>query len=488
MPVPISRDVAQALAGAIEGRKGLRVYGELCPAQFRGLRDADAVLIAATLRSCCTNGALEKKPAAWVASCRPLPGGGLGDAEGLSLAAVLRDAGCNASHFPKDLASLLKVCGFSAAELKSAVSTAQLVAVGCTAKELLDGGLALKELEEHGLGMECVGLGAHTAESLRQAGSAAVPADETKAVFLRKVDSLKKAGSFEALKDAPKFDIFRQLVNDANGYNLFWHLACVRPTTLLEMNLARNGLKAKAVGALASFLRYNATVTSVDLHDNCMADEGAASIGAVLAQNSTLENIRVSSNEIGPAGAAAIVEGLRHNTQLKAITLDTGAGVTSPGIPLEKLKGTEACHKLDLAGMHFGMASGVAIAQLIQTYRPEINTLQFDRNPILDEGVSALAEMLKTNNSISELHFRFTAMGPAGATALAAALKVNTSVQRVFMLANQVGDEGAKALGEMLAASTTLKCFALEENRISPEGKASIVKLCEGKPGLDVYV
>ena len=36
-----------------------------------------------------------------------------------------------------------------------------------------------------------------------------------------------------------------------------------------------------------------------------------------------------------------------------AATLDTGAGVTSPGIPLEKLKGTEACHKLDLAGMHW---------------------------------------------------------------------------------------------------------------------------------------
>ena len=59
---------------------------------------------------------------------------------------------------------------------------------------------------------------------------------------------------------------------------------------------------------LAKLLRGNQTLTSLDLRDNKLGDEGAAAVGAALAKNTGLHCLVLWSNAIAPHGVAAFAE------------------------------------------------------------------------------------------------------------------------------------------------------------------------------------
>ena len=64
-----------------------------------------------------------------------------------------------------------------------------------------------------------------------------------------------------------------------------------------------------------------------------------------------------------------------------------------------------------------------------------------------DEGAKALAEALKVNTTVKELHLNECGIGDDGAAALAEALCCNTSLTKlIIILNNAIGEQGTQLL------------------------------------------
>lgn len=104
-------------------------------------------------------------------------------------------------------------------------------------------------------------------------------------------------------------------------------------------------------------------------------------------------------------------------------------------------------------------------------------SLNLAGNPGLDDGASALAKMLRSNTTLTEVDLRSNCVGPAGAVALFAALaeanRTLTSLDLSGMSGinrNRIGQRGAAAIAQMLAANQVLWRLCLQENGLGVEG------------------
>ena len=82
-------------------------------------------------------------------------------------------------------------------------------------------------------------------------------------------------------------------------------------------------------------------------------------------------------------------------------------------------------------------------------------------NEIAAPGAAALAEALKKNSTLTDLHMHRNAIGDAGAEALAAALETNQGLQHLTVSDNKIGGAGVAAFGNALKHNTTLKELSL---------------------------
>ena len=82
------------------------------------------------------------------------------------------------------------------------------------------------------------------------------------------------------------------------------------------------------------------------------------------------------------------------------------------------------------------------------------------------DGVIALAELLKSNTTITDLNLNENNLKDVGAKAIAEALKVNTTLKVLDLSLNYIGDEGAQALAEAIDANSTLEQLSISGNDI----------------------
>ena len=360
--VPASIGAAAAAAVAVAASQHRKNFA-LCPAVSAAhtdrMNDADAILIAGTLRSALGTSGGAALDAAVIERCvmvtgddesryigvAPKPPDGTTAATGASsvqsLASVLRAAGVQASAFPRENASHAKISGFAASELRAKLSLAELMELGYKAYELANstGGppapptaAVLRELVDLGLGIELVGTATSAVvpvaqpspqlamlEELRKAQCSSVPSDEHVEEAFEKCYPALTAGKFKGLKS---LDIGRQGIEDADGATIIWALAMYSDSELVDLSLSRNNLGAKTALALSHFLRYNRTVTTIDLHDNSLDDNAVGALSRAFAHNPVVETVRLSDNKLTPVGAATVVNGLIRNVSLRSITME----------------------------------------------------------------------------------------------------------------------------------------------------------------------
>lgn len=465
-PTNIGVGAAACICAAVEKRKGLRMYGSVSAGQFSGIGDADAVLIAATLRNC--NGLTMDVSSATIAT--PSDGFPYIKLGSGSLAEALKSAGATAASFPKELANHLMFAGFTAADMSAAkYLSAELAEIGFAAWDILQTigngdptPAALKELTACGLAMEIV-CGGPNKVPLEDLVSAQCPGVPDVDKMDDACDTASNMPNYRSMKDASGvMDASKEGINDKNGAFLVWAVAVNCHNAVTELNFSRNQMGPLTCQALAQLLRFNKSITTLDLHSNGIDDAGAASLAKALSWNNTVSMIRLSMNNITNPGAVKIFEGLADNFSLEGIVMETsGQIVVTNGIPIPVLKGLKANELIDLSGRKFGPLSAAIIARLISTYRPVLTELGIDRNPIRSEGAAEIAEMLKTNNDIKELDIRFCGMGTEGTKHIAAALQVNTSVERVLMLQNQVPGALNTPRMELPCQCTNIYCAVL---------------------------
>merc|ERR1712167_287665 len=92
-------------------------------------------------------------------------------------------------------------------------------------------------------------------------------------------------------------------------------------------------------------------------------------------------------------------------------------------------------------------------------------------------GAKALADMLKTNETVQELYLDVNRVSDAGAICLADALKHNNTLKQLFLNCNGISDAGAFALAEGLEHNSQLECLNLQRNEISAAGVKALTRV-----------
>ena len=148
-----------------------------------------------------------------------------------------------------------------------------------------------------------------------------------------------------------------------------------------------NSLGAEDAKLLADALRVNGSMTSLDISNNQMGDEGVKPICEALKQNTTLKvldlNARnVSGGEIGPQGAKYLADMLGVNASVTCVDVrrnniaGDGASELSAAvlantkievfneIPIKEMR-ADALTELDLKGKGIGVEGGMVVAGLV---------------------------------------------------------------------------------------------------------------------------
>ncbi|NWI52757.1 LRC34 protein, partial [Calyptomena viridis] len=227
------------------------------------------------------------------------------------------------------------------------------------------------------------------------------------------------------------------------------------------------------LGVLASVLSHAAFVTGLDLGWNVLTDAGAKTMAMFLQENSSLRYLNLMFNDIGTNGAELIAGALHRNESLVHIKM-TGNKIGNQGgmFFASMLQINSTLEKLDLGDCDLGLKCLIAIAVAL-TQNKSLKAINLNR-PLLysqeEETTVHLAQMLKNNSSLVELHLSKHEMKNFGVERLCEALYENSSLRYLDLSCNKITCDGVKFLGELLKHNQTLEILNLNANRIEDAG------------------
>ena len=163
---------------------------------------------------------------------------------------------------------------------------------------------------------------------------------------------------------------------------------------------------------------------------------------------------------------------------LKLQSLDLDSRLTSgAGVVLiaEALRINSTLTELHLCDNGIGDQGVTALAEALKV-NSTLTELHLHHNNIGDQGATGLADALKVNSTLTVLHLDDNDIGDQGATALAEALKVNSTLTRLHLYDSGIGDQGATALAEALKVNSTLTELQLHHNNIGDQGATGLAE------------
>lgn len=91
--------------------------------------------------------------------------------------------------------------------------------------------------------------------------------------------------------------------------------------TLIKLNLSYNDISDTGVIELANALTNNKSINIIDLSNNNIGDKGVTEFGSALEKNKSLTTINLCNNEITNIGAKYLVNSLEKNTNITSMDL-----------------------------------------------------------------------------------------------------------------------------------------------------------------------
>ncbi|KAM6444485.1 LOW QUALITY PROTEIN: leucine-rich repeat-containing protein 74A [Rhynochetos jubatus] len=242
------------------------------------------------------------------------------------------------------------------------------------------------------------------------------------------------------------------------------------------INLNHHGLGPKGVKAIAIALVSNATITHLELEDNCILAEGAICIAEILRKNTSLQELNISNNHLDTAGAEAIASLLLDNmSYLHALQLSgNNFGEETAPYFAEALMGNYQVKELDLSHNEFCEKGGQLLGQML-TSNATLEILDLSWNHLRRKGTVALGKGLRGNGVLKILNLSWNGIGNEGALALGEALKVNNVLVHLDIGNNQINNEGAKRLCRGLEVNRKLKILKMANNPLTMEGATALV-------------
>ncbi|NXG03793.1 LRC34 protein, partial [Sakesphorus luctuosus] len=224
---------------------------------------------------------------------------------------------------------------------------------------------------------------------------------------------------------------------------------------------------------LASVLCHATFVKGLDLGYNVLTDVGAKTMATFLQENSSLQYLNLMFNDIGTNGAELIAGALCRNRSLVHLRM-TGNKIGNQGglFFASMLQLNSSLEKLDLGDCDLGLQCLVAIATAL-TRKKTLRAINLNR-PLLysqeEESTVHIAQMLKVNSSLLELHLSKHEIKNFGVEQLCEALYENSSLRYLDLSCNRITCDGAKVLAELLKHNQSLVILNLNANRIEDVG------------------
>lgn len=227
------------------------------------------------------------------------------------------------------------------------------------------------------------------------------------------------------------------------------------------------------VDALCLTLAKNPAVVRLDLRYNRIKDAGARRLANFLKESKTLEELVVSCNDIGPQGGAAIGESLVDNTSLKRLRINGNKIDNKGGMAFAAaLQGNRTLRSLDLGDTDQRTESVVALTTVLN-HNDALLMLNLN-NPLLfsqeEETTVHIANMLKVNSGLKEIHLQKQSIRDFGATRLSEKLVHNQTLTYLDLSQNRITRDGAYQLSLLLSRNTPLRLLDLGGNRLEDDG------------------
>jgi len=269
--------------------------------------------------------------------------------------------------------------------------------------------------------------------------------------------------------------------------------------TVVDINLASNYLGDKGAEVIADFLNVNPTIRCLNLETCLIKDAGVEALASALRSNTVLTKLKLYGNDVGPKGAQALADALMVNnnigTDWKEAEISNTSRSRHPfGAPArlqalaDALRLNQTIRELHLQRNRMGDEGLKALAHALRINQT-IALLILDHNQIGDEGVKALADAVRINQTVTKLYLGDNQIGDEGLKALADAFRINQTVAVLNLSNNQIGDEGLKALADALCINHTVRELHFQRNQIADEGfKAVADAVCINQTIAELYL
>ena len=247
------------------------------------------------------------------------------------------------------------------------------------------------------------------------------------------------------------------------------------------LHFASCALRDETARDLADMLSHNSTVEELNLDSNLFTAEAAKILAGNLRQNTTLKELHFSYNDLGDVGVKAITAALTPDTSLNGMATRNNDNDHSDR---EDGRRWSALHCLFLEITNCGEQGALAVAEMLRS-NDTLLRLDIPENPLGWKGVTYIAEALKSNRTLYCLDLTETGCSDEGAAALADMLRSNKTLVKLFIpssydtesvRSNKVGKDGAVALADALPDNNSLKELHLYNNDITDEGLKCLAK------------
>ena len=267
-----------------------------------------------------------------------------------------------------------------------------------------------------------------------------------------------------------------RLVVDGNwmghegGTKLADVLACNTSLKKLSIGGCHVGQYWNIPTALSRSLQTNNTLEELLMHGNRLVGGAAEALGRALACNTGLKVLDLSSCGINDAGCRFIASGLEKNSVLEQLEMRDNHGlVNTSALALGRALGSNSRLKtLALSNCDIGAVGAEAVFEGLQNHCCALTKLSISYNNIGDAGAEALGHALAYNTSLRAITMEKCGIDGAGMMAIANGLKKNSTLEQLHMGNNPWGSvyssssaSSAEALGDALLRNAGLKILGL---------------------------
>eukprot|EP01028_Stygiella_incarcerata_P007094 TRINITY_DN289_c0_g1_i6.p1 TRINITY_DN289_c0_g1~~TRINITY_DN289_c0_g1_i6.p1 ORF type:complete len:463 (+),score=82.80 TRINITY_DN289_c0_g1_i6:109-1497(+) len=262
-------------------------------------------------------------------------------------------------------------------------------------------------------------------------------------------------------------------------------------TSLRDLRLNNCDIGTAGSLRMGRMLGVNSCLLKLHLSGNaCIGNTGCIRLAEALEMNSSLKGLFLAECQIGRKGADAIARMLTKNTVLVKLCLANNAIGDEGCIRIaEGLEINASLKKLNLRRCNIGWKGAARIARMLGENGALVHLELSDNGEIGDEGCIHIAEVLKKNTTLQELHIAYCRIGSKGAVSIGMMLRQNRSLLKLFLSSNkEIRDEGCKQIVEGFMENDALQELELKCCEITRDGAASFCKMLERSKNIDARI